>query len=100
MLKQITKASASSDVDDVELLINNVDLKSINREVVKMLDGQPRTMTALLPALQNKIPRIKQICDKFTKQAENAELAGPGLKEAGCVSITILITQLMFIEHH
>lgn len=82
MLQMLTKARASSDVDDVEVFINNVDLKTINREIVKMLDGQPRTMTALLPALQKKLPRIRQICDTFSKKAEDASITGPDLQEA------------------
>ena len=65
--------------DHLELFINAVDMYKFVKPLVKLVTTRPRALTVLLPALQPKDPKLKQLINELTEIISNASVIGKEL---------------------
>ena len=65
--------------DDLELFINAVDMYKFDKRLVKLIPARPRALTVLLPALQAKDPKLKQLINELTEIISAANVTGKQL---------------------
>ena len=76
-----TQRSGAKNSDDVEIFLNNIDLKAVAKETVRLLSSRPRSATIFVPALREQQPALNQWMTEFEKMIKNGECTGPALAE-------------------
>ena len=76
-----TQRSGARNSDDVEIFMNNIDLKAVAKETVRLLNSRPRSATIFVPALRKQQPALNQWMSDFEKMIKDGECTGPALAE-------------------
>ena len=76
-----TQRSGARNSDDVEIFLNNIDLKTVAKETVRLLNSRPRSATIFVPALRKQQPALNQWMSDFEKMIKDDDCTGPALAE-------------------
>ena len=76
-----TQRSGARNSDDVEIFLNNIDLKTVAKETVRLLNSRPRSATIFVPALRKQQPALNQWMSDFEKMIKEGDCTGPALAE-------------------
>ena len=77
LMSQLRAGTTSG--NDLELFINAVDMYKFDKPLVKLVIARPRALTVLLPTLQAKDPKLKQLIKDLTEIISTASVTGKKL---------------------